>query len=140
MSLTLGDAHTKSCRWVTPHRQNLYSDEDHLRPATSLVLPDQKEKFEDFIFVRLVLQQFLPACCPLLPEGHRNKIRAKRYVRPGGFTGRLRACPFLGRKPALLCGEGIVRALDEAAPFIGRRMTRESLYRRGTDESFTPYV
>ena len=49
---------------------------------------------------------------------------------PGGFTGRLRACPFLGRKRALLCGEGIVRALD-AAPFVGRRMTRESYIGEG---------
>ena len=70
VSLTLGDALTNSRRWLTYHRQNLYSDEDHLRPATSLVLPDRRDKFEDFDSIRLVLQQFLPACCSLLLEGH----------------------------------------------------------------------
>ena len=28
VSLTLRDAHTNSCRWLTPHRRNLYNDED----------------------------------------------------------------------------------------------------------------
>ena len=69
VSLTLRDAYTKSRRWLTPHRQNLYRDEDHLRPVNYLVLPDQRNKFEDFNFIRLILQQFLPARCPLLPEG-----------------------------------------------------------------------
>ena len=47
---------------LLPTDKNLYSDEDHLRPATSLVLPDRRDKFEDFNSIRLVLQQFLPAC------------------------------------------------------------------------------
>ena len=54
----LGDALTNSRRWLTPHGHNPYSDEDHLRPATSLVLPDRKVKFEDFNYIRLVLQHF----------------------------------------------------------------------------------
>ena len=51
----------------------VYSDEDHLRPATSLVLPDRRDTFEDFNSIRLVLQHFLedkqPAS-PLLAEGY----------------------------------------------------------------------
>ena len=41
---------------------------------------------------------------------------------PGGFTGRLRACPFLGTSRALLCGEVVVRALDEAAAFFAEQL------------------
>ena len=40
---------------------------------STLVLPDRRDDFEDFSSIRLVQQQFLeklPACCPLLPEGH----------------------------------------------------------------------
>ena len=53
-----GTAAPKSClpplemrsprRWLTPHRKNLYSDNDHLSPATSLVLPGRRDNFEDF--------------------------------------------------------------------------------------------
>ena len=46
---------------------------------------------------------------------------------PGGSTGRLRACPFLGTWRALLCGVVYVRALDEAAAFFGGWMTRSHL-------------
>ena len=54
---------------------------------------------------------------------------------PSGFTGRLRACPFLGTWRALLCGEVFVRALDQAAAFFGGWMTRESsTFRSGTGE------
>ena len=38
--------------------------------STFFVLPGRRDIFEDFNSIRLVLQQFLPACCPLLPEGH----------------------------------------------------------------------
>ena len=31
---------------------------------------DRRDSFEDFNSIRFVLQWFLPACCPLLPEGH----------------------------------------------------------------------
>ena len=41
--------------WLTPHRQNLYSDEDPLRPAKYLFFPDRRDKFEDFNSRRLVL-------------------------------------------------------------------------------------
>ena len=37
---------------------------------------------------------------------------------PSGSTGRLCACPFLGTWRALLCGEVIVRVLDEIAAFF----------------------
>ena len=43
---------------------------------------------------------------------------------PGGSTGCLRACPFLGRGRALLCGEAFVRALDKATAVFGGWMTR----------------
>ena len=39
---------------------------------------------------------------------------------PGGSTGRLRACPFLGTWRALLCGELFVRALDVVGAVFGR--------------------
>ena len=42
-----------------------------------------------------------------------------------GLTGRLRACPLLGTWHALLSGDVIVGALDEAAAFFGGRITRE---------------
>ena len=60
---------------------------------------------------------------------------------PGGSPGRLRACPILGTWCALLCGEALVRALDEVAVFFRRMIDSESLScRRGTGESFTSYV
>ena len=59
---------------------------------------------------------------------------------PGGSTGRLRACPFLGTWRALLCGETFVRALDKAAAFFWRMDDSESSCRRGAGESFTRYV
>ena len=59
---------------------------------------------------------------------------------PGGSTGRLRVCLFLGVWHVLLCEEVIVRELDEAAAFFGGRMTRELSCRRWTGELFTPYV
>ena len=84
VSLTLGDTYINSRWWLTSHRQNLYSDEDHLRPAISLVLPDRRDKFEEFNSLLLVLQHFpedkQPAS-PLLAKGHSNQIRAKSGVR-----------------------------------------------------------
>ena len=44
---------------------------------------------------------------------------------PGGSTGRLRACPFMGTWRAFLCGELFVRALDVAGAFFGRTRTSE---------------
>ena len=80
---TLEDAHTNSHRCLTPRRHSLYSDENHLRPATSLVLPDRRDMFEDFNSMRLVLKQFLAdkqQVSPLLAEGHWNKIGAKSGI------------------------------------------------------------
>ena len=77
------------------------------------------------------------------PSGRRvieTKYGQKLMFHPGGFTGRLHACPFLGEWRALLFGEVVVRALDEAAAFFGERMTRELSCRRGTYELFTPYI
>ena len=45
---------------------------------------------------------------------------------PGGSTGRLRACPFLGTLRALLCGELFVKALGSGwSVFFGQRVTLE---------------
>ena len=59
MSLTRGDAHAKNHQWLTPRRYSLCSDEDHLSPATSLVLPDRRDSFENFKSIRHGLQQLL---------------------------------------------------------------------------------
>ena len=80
MSLTLGRALTNHRRWLTPRRHGLYIDEDHLRPANSLVLPDRRDTFEEVNSIRLVLQQqFLvePVSCPLLAEDYTNKTKVK---------------------------------------------------------------
>ena len=46
MSLTRGDAHANSRRWLTAHRHNLYSDEDHVFSTASLeLLPDRRDEF-----------------------------------------------------------------------------------------------
>ena len=58
VSLTLGDALTNSRRWLTPHRHGLYSYEDRFLPAASMVLPDRRDKSENFNSIRLVLQRF----------------------------------------------------------------------------------
>ena len=66
---TLADVY----RELTPRRHNLYSDENHLRPATSLILPDRRDKFEEFKSIRLVLQHFLVdkhSASPPLDESH----------------------------------------------------------------------
>ena len=47
-----------------------------------------------------------------------TKSRQTLVFDPGGFTGRLRACPFLGTWRALLCEELFVRALDVAGVFL----------------------
>ena len=54
------------------------------------------------------------------------KSRQNMVFDPGGWTGRLHACPFLGTWRAPLCGEVIVRGLHEAAAFSGGRITTES--------------
>ena len=85
---TLGNALTNSRWWFTSHRRSLYSDEDHLQLATSSALLDRgdefkEDDFEDSDFIRRIRQKLLeelPVCCPLLPEGHRDKIRRKQDV------------------------------------------------------------
>ena len=47
-----------------------------------------------------------------------TKSRQTLIFDPGGSTGRLRAFPFLGTWRTLLCGEIVVRALDEATAFF----------------------
>ena len=47
----------------------------------------------------------------------------------------------MGTWRALLCGKALVRALDEAATVFGRMDDLESsTCKRGTGESFTPYI
>ena len=85
--------------------ENLYSNENHLRPANSLVLPDRRDITEDFNSIRLALQQFLPACSPSCRRVTETKLGQNLVFDPGGFTGRLRAYPFLGTWRALLSEE-----------------------------------
>ena len=54
-----------------------------------------------------------------------KKSRKTQVFGPGGFTGRLRACPFWGMWRGLLFGELFVRALDAAGAFFGRMRTSE---------------
>ena len=70
-----------------------------------------------------------------------TKLMQTLMFDPGGFKVRLRACPFLKTWRALVYGELFVRALDEAAAFFWQMDDSESSScRRGTGESFTPYV
>ena len=39
------DSHNVSRRWLTSRRKNLYSNKDHLQPATSLALLDRGDKY-----------------------------------------------------------------------------------------------
>ena len=64
-----GDAHNNSSRWLSFHRQSLYSYEDHFQRATSSDIRDRGDesrggleegKFMDFNSIRLVRQQRLP--------------------------------------------------------------------------------
>ena len=88
------------------------------------------------IFGRINNQQ-----APFWPRNIETKSGQNLVFDPGGSTGRLCACPFLGTWRALLSGEFYVRELDEAVAFFGGRMTRESSTpRSGTCESFTPCV
>ena len=81
VSLTLGDALNNSRWWFTSHRRSLYSDEDHLQPATSSALLDQGDEFKEEINSRrLIRQQLLekfPAYCTLLLESYRDTVDAK---------------------------------------------------------------
>ena len=47
----------------------------------------------------------LPTELPGRPAIIQTKSRQTQGCDPGGFTGRIRACPFLGGWHALLCGE-----------------------------------
>ena len=64
VSPILGDALTISRRWLTPRRQNLHSNGDHLQGATFSVLRDRGDKSKggkimDFNSIRLLRQQLL---------------------------------------------------------------------------------
>ena len=87
LNLTLRDTRTDSRRWLTPHRQNLYSNEDHLRPPNSLVLPNRRDKFEDFDSIHLVLQQLRvdkQPQAPFWPKVIETKSGQNRMFDSGG--------------------------------------------------------
>ena len=74
----------------------------------SFVLPDRRDKFEDFNSVRLVLQHFgwiNNQQAPFWPRVIEIKSRQNLVFDPGGSTVRLLVCPFLGTWRELLCGE-----------------------------------
>ena len=55
----------------------------------------------------------------------KTKSKQTLVFDPGGSTGGLRACPFLGTWRPLLCGERFVRVLNVAGSFFVRRLTSE---------------
>ena len=59
MSLTRGDAHANSRRWLTSRRHSLFSDDDQLSQATSLVLPDRRDQLENINSIRYDVEHFL---------------------------------------------------------------------------------
>ena len=63
---------------------------------------------------------------PFWPRVIGTKSGQNLVFDPGGSTGGLRACPFLGTWRALLCGEVHVRALEEAAACFEGWMIRKS--------------
>ena len=72
----------------------------------------------------------------------RSKSRQTLVFDPGGSTGFLRVCPFLGVWHAVLCGEVFVWAPDgtQGWSVFDRWMIQNIIFRRGTSESLTPYV
>ena len=100
----------------------------------------EEEKIRNSIIYASYYRSFYLHAAPSCQRVIETKSGQNLMFDPGGFTGCLRACPFLGTRHALLCGEIIVRTLDEAAASFGVRTTRELSCRRGTSKSFTPYV
>ena len=105
MSLTLVDSPADSRRCLTFRRRSLYIDEDNVLPAhrfcpteetNSGTTSIQYTTYSDFWKMKVL----------------KTKSRQTLVVDPGGSTGRLRACPFLGACRALLCGEVFVWAPD----------------------------
>ena len=100
---------------LVPTGKNLHSYGDHLQRATSSVLCDRGDKFEDkkimnFNSIRLVRQQILEiTCCPLLPASYRDNTDAKYDVQSKLCSRSSPDLPFLGSWRALLCGE-VIRA------------------------------
>ena len=90
VSLTCGEAHANSRRWLTPRRHSLHSDEDHLLPSTSLVLSNRRDSFEDLRSIRYGLQQFLEY------KGLTNEIDANSDVRSWRFERSPTCLPVLG--------------------------------------------
>ena len=126
MSLTLGDAHansagglllagtTSTARRITFDQLSLW-----LCPTEDINLRTSIQYASYYsIFSRINNQQ-----APFWPRVIETKSGQNLVFDPGGFTGRLRACPFLGMRRALLSGEIFVRALDEAAAVFGGWMT-----------------
>ena len=64
--------------------------------------PTEEINFEDFKSIRHGLQQFLKL------KVLQTKSMQTLMFDPGGFKGCLCACPFLGMRRALLCGEVLV--------------------------------
>ena len=81
---------------------------------------------------------------PYWRKAIQTKLRQTLVFDPGGCTGRLRSCQFLGERRALhirWTRLGAVMVVAEAgAFFLGRWMTRTSSSGRGTSEPFTQYV
>ena len=95
--LLLADTVSTTIRVIFPH---------HLFLGASLNRPRRG------ILVRQTAGQTSISLPPsLLEESHRNKIKAKYGLDPGGCSGRRRGCPFLGGRYALHLGGGMFGTL-----------------------------
>ena len=134
MFLTRGDAHANSRRWLTPRRDSLYSDDDHISPITFFLEPrrDQETYQPDKLHA-----------CPLLAESYRNNIKANSGIRSQRLYRSSTRLPVFGSVARVaLCGV-FVWAPDgtrACSAFWQMDDSELSFCRRGAYESFTTYV
>ena len=112
VSTTLEDAHTNSRRWLTSHRQNL---------SATMTVHQLSLRFypTEEIYLRTSIQyasynstfwKINNQQAPFWPRAVKTKSEHNMVFNPGGSTGRLRACSFLGTCRALLCRDIFVEA------------------------------
>ena len=129
MSLILGDAHTKSCRWLTFRRQSstttrITYNQPHIRFYQTEETNSKRTSTQHASYYSgswRIRNQLAALFCRRVIE---TKSGQTLVFNPGSSTGHLRACLFLGTWQALVCGEIFVRALDEAAALFGGWLTR----------------
>ena len=104
-----------SRRWLTLRRQSLYSDDDHLSPSASVVLPDRRE-----IKSRISNQYATDYSIFCKMKALEAKTKQTLVFDPGGYTGRLRSCPFFGNVARVCVGRFSFgrRMVPEAEAFL----------------------